>query len=182
MKKMKAQASLEMVVGLIILLVVAAVVISLILYFINPQKMPDPGTTLSVREFNNRCTDYCNDINSLDYCKYYYPGTDWNKNGLKNEIVRVGKYEWPACEDRIYCFLVVPCEDRFGMGIDASKKCRDLLCQTYKEKYGGVVLDATSALNDDVNFSPNCDEITFTSSVGIGKDNWYKEVFEAGCS
>ena len=40
--KKAAQASLEMVVGLIILLVVAGVVIGLVIHFINRENLPDP--------------------------------------------------------------------------------------------------------------------------------------------
>lgn len=171
MKRMKAQASLEMVVGLIILLVVAAVVISLILYFINPKKLPNPGQTLSVREFETKCQEYCNEASSIEYCRYYWSGNDWNKNDIKYETVHVGKYEWSTCEDRVYCFLDVPCEDRFGMGNTAIQKCKDLLCQTYMEKYNNAG-DATNAVKDDISFSSSCN----LDSVSVG-ENWYKKVF-----
>ncbi len=172
----KGQASLEMVVGLIILLVVAGVVISLVIYYINPQKMPSPGEQLSIRTFLTNCETYCHDMSTNKFCTYYYPGNDWDKNGLKYEIVKVGKYEWPTCEDRVYCFLVYPCDDRFGSGLSAIEKCRQVLCQTYLEKYGGNATLANQSLFDNINFSPKCnlDEVD-------DADNWYKNVFTKGC-
>jgi len=175
--KRKAQASLEMVIGLIILLVVAAVVISLVLYFLRKENIPNPREELSIRSFLDKCESMCKDMTSLDFCKYYYEGNDWNKNGIKNEIVKVGKYEWPTCEDRVYCFLVVPCEDRFGSGLNAIDKCRRLLCQTYLEKYGGDVELANQALLDDINFSPACNLENVPSA-----DNWYQRVFSNACN
>ena len=173
---MKGQASLEMVVGLIILLVVAGVVIGLVIHYINPKHMPSPGEKLSITEFLTNCESYCKDMNSLEYCRSYYPGSDWDKNGVRHEIVEVGKYNWATCEDRVYCFLVEPCEDRFGSGLNVMEKCRKLLCQTYLEKYGDLET-ANKALWDDINFPAVCD----MSSVPP-EDNWYERVFAQGCA
>lgn len=173
---MRAQASLETVIGLIILLVVAGVVISLVIYYVSPEKMPSPGEQLEVRAFLTNCESYCKDLNSLEFCRYYYPGSDWDKDGLSHKIVKVGKFKWPTCEDRVYCFLVWPCEERFGSGLNAIEKCRSLLCQTYLEKYGGNKTLAEKALREDVNFPPVCD------LSGIPpEDNWYELVFSKGC-
>jgi len=178
---LKSQASLEMVIGLVILLVVAAVVISLVIYYINPKRVPNPSEELSVRAFLQKCEEYCssNDINA--FCTYYYQDNDWNKNGIKYEVVNVGKYNWPTCEDRVYCFLVVPCEDKLGSGISAIEKCKEILCQTYIEKYNDVNL-ASEALHNDINFSNRCN-LDDAESKGLIKpeDNWYKNVFEGGC-
>ncbi len=173
---MKGQASLEMVVGLIILLVVAGVVIGLVIHFINPRRMPNPEEKLSVNEFLTNCEQYCNDINSVEYCRDYYSGIDWNKNGIKHEILELGKYNWMTCEDRVYCFLVEPCEERFGRGLDVMKKCKRVLCQTYLEKYSGDADMATQALKDDINFPMVCDLSEIPNA-----DNWYEIVFAEGC-
>lgn len=173
---MKAQASLEMVVGLIILLVVAAVVISLVLHYIRPESMPQPSEQLEKGKFLENCELYCQN-DPVEYCRYYYPGDDWDGDEIRHEVVEVGDYKWPTCEDRVYCFLVQPCEDRFGRGLDAIKKCKELLCQTYLEKHGGNVDRATEELRDDINFPDVCD---MTSVVGR-PDNWNMTVFVSGC-
>lgn len=172
---MKAQASLEMVVGLIILLVVAGVVISLVIHYINPQRMPNPSEQLSVRAFLENCETYCKDVQSIQYCKYYYPGDDWNKNGVKNELIKLGIYEWPTCEKRVYCFLAYPCEDRFGTGLASIERCKKILCQTYLEKYEGDTVKANKALRDAVDVSV-CD-----FSGVPADDNWYEKIFAPGC-
>jgi len=189
----KAQASLEMVIGLVILLVVAAVVISLVINYISPSRVPNPKEELSIKSFIEKCREYCLDTSTNDYCTYYYPGDDWNKNGKKCEIVRVGDYAWPACEDRVYCFLVVPCEERFGSGWNAINKCKELLCQAYTEKYGDINL-ASEALRSTIQFSSeSCTKgqmgqisqcnLTEAESKGLirPEENWYRKVFEGGC-
>lgn len=178
---MKAQASLEMVVGLIILLVVAGVVISLVIHYISPKNMPNAGDAIKKNQFLQNCEDYCKDTNSVDYCRYYWGSEaresgsvthlDWNGDGEVNGIVNMGKFQWAICEDRIFCFLAVPC-DRFGSGgLDTLEKCKRMLCQTYKEKYGDDV-KATNALKDAVDVEP-CDMISVDDD-----DNWYAKVFE----
>jgi hypothetical protein len=119
------------------------------------------------------------------YCEYYWKGNDWNRNSLQSEIIQVGPYKWYACEDRIYCFLVEPCEDRFGSGLKAIEKCRQLLCQTYLEKYNGDVSLASKALQNIVGFSDKCSKDKFYNFLIENKlplqDNWYNLTFEKGC-
>ena len=173
---MKAQASLEMVVGLIILLVVAAVVIGLVLHYITPTSMPNPSEQIEKRKFLENCETYCQS-DLIEYCRYYYPGDDWDKDGIKHELIEVGQYKWPTCEDRVYCFLVSPC-DKVGSGLNAIKRCRELLCGTYLEKYSGDVTLANESLWDDINFPNVCD----LSSIEGTPDDWYQIVFKSiGC-
>jgi len=169
----KGQASLEMVVGLIILLVVAGVVITLVLHFIKPSNLPNPEKQIKVRNFLMECEEYCKDTNSVEFCRHYFDG-DWNGNGRKNEIVEVGKYKWKTCENRVYCFLVYDCEDRFGSGRQQIENCRKLLCQTYLDKYGyDDKEDVDKALLDDINF----DTRKCSLDSVRGKENWYKDIF-----
>jgi len=176
---MKAQASLETVVGLIILLVVAGVVISLVIYFINPEKLPETKQQLERTAFLTNCESYCNNLDSLEFCRYYFEG-DWDKDGLTHQIVKIGKYNWPTCEDRVYCFLVKPCEERFGTGLAVMTKCRDVLCQAYMEKYNNPDLTleerkelADQALRDDI-------DITDVCSLGSipEQERWF-DIFES---
>jgi len=171
---MKAQASLEMVVGLIILLVVAGVVISIVIHTIKPPKPPEK---IKIEEFKSECQSFCKDLGSLEYCTSYYNGQDWDLDGIKNEIVEVGQYSWSTCEDRVYCFLVEPCEDRFGSGLSALRRCKEMLCQRYLEKYEYNLTAANEELFDKISFSEKCN----IDSVPE-KDNWYKKVFLDGCS
>ena len=163
---MRGQASLETVVGLIILLVVAGVVISLVIYYINPEKMPETGKQLEKTAFLTECESYCKDLTSIEYCRYYFEG-DWDKDGLIHQVIQVGKYEWSTCEDRVYCFLAKECEERFGSGLAVMEKCKSMLCQAYMEKYGNSTL-ATEALRDDIDVSRVCD------MTGIPEqDRWF---------
>lgn len=188
---MKSQASLEMVVGLIILLVVAAVVISLVLYFIKPERLPSPSGQIAIREFKSKCDSYCRDLNSVEYCRYYFGKgqtghKDWNGNNIKGEVIRIGTYQWPTVEDRVYCFLVYPCEDRFGVGIDAIRNCKRLLCQSYFEM-GADANGANEMLARDINFPSGTtwsDVIaTLEAEGGVRQEEkWYERVFIHGCS
>ena len=140
----KGQMSLEMVIGLIILLVVAGVVISLLLHYLSPERMPSAEEPMEKREFKTKCDTYCKDFATLDYCKYYFEGDDWNSNGIKDELIKVGgKAEWDVCEDKVYCFLSVPCERFGGNPIEG---CVKQLCTAYKTKYGGNLTLASEAV------------------------------------
>lgn len=179
--RFKAQASLEMVVGLIILLVVAGVVIGLVLHFIRPDVFPNPGQTISKNTFLDECNNFCENGDYVQYCKHYYGDSnkdmsqDWNENGVKNEMIPVGNMEWQTCENRIYCFLIKPCDKLGNGGIESIEKCRTILCQTYMEKYNNAQT-ATAALNDKIDAGSVCD---FTGVTG--SDNWYETAFGVGC-
>lgn len=180
---MKAQASLEMVVGLIILLVVAGVVIGLVLHFLKPGAFQDPEKVLQKRGFLGDCETYCKDESSVDFCRYYFGkgknvegGADWNENKIKNELIIVGSHDWPTCEDRVYCFLIYTCDKYGSGGIETIDKCKQVLCQTYREKYGNNER-ATVALKDTLNWdSKSCSFATVDK-----EENWYDLIFKDGC-
>jgi hypothetical protein len=177
----KAQISLEMIIMLVVLLVLAGVVITLILHFLRPGAITPPEQALAKRDFLAACERFCKDKESVDYCRYYWNGKDWNENKINSEVIKVGKYEWYACEDRIYCFLIYPCEDRFGSGLETMKKCKQLLCQIYTEKYGGDIAKASEVLLKEViTFSPQCSYEKFNDTTPPD-ENWYDLVFAKGC-
>jgi len=158
---------------LVVLLVLAGVMITLILTTLKPPSSPEK--VLSKQEFLSMCENYCNDPEKdVEYCRTYWNGRDWNGNNIPSELIRVGKYSWPACEDRIYCFLVKPCE-RLGTGIELLRRCRDLLCGTYIDIYESVEV-ASRKLKSDISFSTRCD-----LSKVPKEENWYLRVFEGGC-
>jgi hypothetical protein len=170
---MKGQLTLETIIMLVVLLVLAGVMITLILTTLKPPSSPEK--VLSKQEFLSMCENYCNNPEkTVDYCRAYWNGRDWNNNNVPSELIQVGSYNWYACEDRIYCFLVKPC-DRLGTGIELLEKCRDLLCGTYVDKYGSADI-ATDKLKQDISFSTRC-----SFSNVPNEENWYARVFEQGC-
>jgi hypothetical protein len=170
---MKAQLTLETIIMLVVLLVLAGVMITLILTTLKPPTSPEK--ILSKQEFLSQCESYCNDPEkAAEYCRLYWNGKDWNENKLSYELIQVGAYNWYTCEDRVYCFLVRPC-DRIGIGSDLIKRCKDILCGIYLDKYGDTKL-ATQRLLQDINFSERCS----LSSIPP-EENWYEKIFKKGC-
>lgn len=175
----KAQISLEMIVMLVVLLVLAGVIIFLITHFLSTGTFERlrSSTELEKKRFFSQCEEYCKDPNSIEYCRAYYD-KDWDGDGTLN-VISVGKYNWYACEGRIYCFLVYPCEDRFGKGLETIKKCKQLLCQTYYEKYEDMER-ANRALFNDIRLPPGCDWTEVRKKEG--EDNWFDRFFGTDCS
>jgi len=137
----KGQMSLEMIIGLLILLVVAAVVINMFLGNIKGiggvKKWTD---SLKYKEFVSSCQGLCNDYLSnpsskgtiAKYCYTTLGKEDLNGDGTFNKV-EADVLPFPVCEDAIYCFHVFTCEKdkvRFDM-----TQCRQLLCNLYNEIY-----------------------------------------------
>ena len=158
---------------LVVLLVLASVIIALVLSTLKPP--PRPEKVISKSEFLSTCESYCNDPDKIaEYCRLYWNGNDWNLDRFPNDLIKVGGYNWYACEDRIYCFLVEPC-DRLGTGLSLIKRCKDVLCGIYLDKYGDANL-ATQRLLEDIGFSVKC---SFSSIPP--EENWYEKIFREGC-
>ncbi len=179
----KGQMSLEMVIGLVILLVVAGVIISLLLYYISPDRMPSAAGELEMREFLDKCEGYCKESSSLNYCTHYFgqdiPVTrvDWDGDGEENELITIGKkVQWDVCEDRIYCFLVAPCA-RFG---DVPMKgCANQLCQAGYTKYENFTL-ATRYVTQELDVVPTKDIECGESLEELPlESNWFTRYFNA---
>jgi len=132
-------------------------------------------------EFIERCNHYCEDPYSLDYCFHYYfreyetTNIDWNLNNVYNEFVPIGfGSEWIACEDRIYCFLAVPCE-RFGD--NPVEGCIKELCKAGYAKYEDYTL-ATSYLLEELKISSTQDvECNLSMNSLPAKANWFTRYF-----
>jgi hypothetical protein len=170
---MKAQLTLETIIMLVVLLVLAGVMITLILTTLKPPASPQK--VLSKQEFLSQCESYCNDPEkTVEYCRLYWNGKDWNGNNEPNERIQVGAYKWYTCEDRVYCFLVKPCE-RLGTGLDLIRRCKNIICGTYLDKYERADI-ATAKLLEDVGFSNKC----YLSGIPREED-WYSKVFREGC-
>jgi len=171
---MKSQLTLETIIMLVVLLVLAGVMITLILTTLKPPTSQEKA--ISKKEFESLCENYCNDPEkTAEYCRTYWNGNDWNGNKAPNEIIKVGEYNWYTCEDRVYCFLYKPC-DRIGTGLALIKRCKEILCGIYLDKYDGDERIATQRLLQDISFSLKCS----ISSVP-SEENWYDKVFKEGC-
>lgn len=153
----KGQAmSLEMIIGLIILLVVAFVIIRIFITRFSGDILKPPEQELSHEKFLSDCKKLCTEYRNrgrLDYCTKYFEGKDWNGNRQKNENITIGSKNWEVCESRIYCFHVQDCE--WSTGELTMDKCRELLCQEYLEKYNNDIGLATGELHDDIKHG-NC--------------------------
>jgi len=158
---------------LVVLLVLAGVMITLILTTLKPPTSPEK--VISKQEFLSQCENYCNDPEKVaEYCRIYWNGNDWNGNKVPYELVQVGAYNWYTCEDRVYCFLVKPC-DNLGTGLDLIKRCKDILCGIYLDKYGDEKL-ATQHFLKDISFSTKC-----SISSAPSEENWFDKILKEGC-
>ncbi len=171
--KRKGQKSLEMIIGMIILLVLAAIVINMMTQSLNPQAIPNKEKELAHTNFFSTCENLCNalknDRTKLDFCTYRYTkDNDWNGNGIKNEKITIeGGIGWPVCEDAIYCFLVYPCYLEDGTRV-TGEVCRELLCQQAAEIYCDVDPDMVNQSVHDRIVKGSCDLGTTKS------ENWYR--------
>jgi len=136
---MKAQMSLEMIIGLLILLVVAAVVISLFMDRIKQiTQINDWQSDMEYKKFKATCESYCKDTSegSLPkFCSEKLKKKDLDGDG-KVDTLKSDTSVLSMCEDAIYCFHVASCE-KDGDVIGA-KECKGILCRAWSEVYGDV--------------------------------------------
>jgi len=132
--------SLEMIIGLLILLVVAAVVINLFLNNTKGIGAQQYKQALQYRNFKAQCDSLCNDYlgsgnlaGAAKFCFTKLTGdTDLNRNG-KIDAFPADTKLLNICEDGIYCFHVTTCNSDTGK-IDWPD-CRQILCNAYYEVY-----------------------------------------------
>jgi len=143
-KMKKAQMSLEMIIGLLILLVVAVVVINI---FLTQMKKTETfnsfDKTLEYNKYKSDCESYCNQfINKgelaygVQFCTHrlFKEGsTKLMKKGVVDKIELSKEFPltkgYPVCEDAIYCFHITSCES-----IDW-EDCPQILCRYYYNTY-----------------------------------------------
>jgi hypothetical protein len=170
----KAQMSFEMVIGLLILLVVAAVVINLFLGNIkgitSVKKYQDD---LDYKNFKSECDGYCKDGSEgalVSFCsKKLAKKTDINGNGII-DVLQSDSSVLPMCEDAIYCFLATSCERDTGK--ISFNECRQILCKAWNDVYDDPV-KASCKVNELIPTWGTCklkvDENWF-KIAGFGKD------------
>ncbi|MBI2674919.1 MAG: hypothetical protein HYX24_00550 [Candidatus Aenigmarchaeota archaeon] len=159
----KKGMALEMVVMMIILLVVAAVIIQIFLANLGGESIDliaNKGKCEGSRqEFISRCNSLCDSYKNsragdkaVDFCGTYLGQedrnvqVDWNCDKKANEAVEVGfgSFKLPVCENMVYCFMAVSCQNLGAAG------CREALCQSNTELYRGDTGKASEAVAESV--------------------------------
>ena len=176
---MKAIMSMEMIIGLLILLVVAGVVINMFLQYFNPGNLPSADEVQrylekAKTECNTQCAEYktsgYDPKMAIGYCTKNFE-LDLDGDGTQTGAVKHGL--WEVCEDAVYCFHIQPCKWETGE-LDI-EKCRQLLCTAYREKYEDLDADdpvesSNEQILDDIE-PGTCslpEEVT---------DNWFEAYF-----
>ncbi|OYT57880.1 MAG: hypothetical protein B6U68_01205 [Candidatus Aenigmarchaeota archaeon ex4484_14] len=171
----KGQKSLEMIVGMIILLVVAGVIINM---FMKTMGNAPTGLDPKQQELNkiiSNCNQWCGGASSgdlgskIDYCSHQFSLVGEGEVAERREGIK------PYCEDSIYCFLVHDCKLANGQKLTA-KRCKQILCQKFKSDY--LAGDSNEVAARDY----ASDKITRlikkgSCDLGEGVDNWYLWVF-----
>lgn len=186
-KNRKGQMSLEMIIGLVILLVVAAVVIKIFL-----DRMGSTGTDLTKGElalesFRQNCNVLCQryvDTNfagpeALAYCEKSFE-IDLNRNGkLPGEAGKVNAYG--VCEDMVYCFNIIECN--WGPSEKSRlspTKCKDIMCDVYTQRVGDNIT-AAAYIETKIPFgscSADDPEISFTTgATTYSLAKWHTDTF-----
>lgn len=130
--------SLEMIIGLLILLVVAFVVIRL---FLNQTSglggLTDVRKSLQYGEFKQGCDQLCKEGNLVKWCSTKMTGdTDLNRNGRVDPVDSEGLLGFKACEDQMYCMNMFPCSTDNGK--ETPQDCLQTMCAQYMQSYGDI--------------------------------------------
>ena len=151
-KMLKAQMSLEMIIGLLILVIVAAVVIRTFLSSITGiEDLKTFKETADYRAFQQKCLSFCREYSSsgnlgiaVAFCT-----TRLFPEGTRNKIGKPGDVDiipsdttrnadvfllrpWRVCEDAIFCFHLFDCSEYATITME---DCRKILCEYYSERY-----------------------------------------------
>lgn len=176
---MKAQMSLEMVIGLLILLIVAAVVINLFLTNSNISNFTkNIKQSLSYRNFKSSCDSLCQDYlgsgSLAAAAKFCFNKMSTTPDMALNKPFPADTLLVNVCPDSVYCFHVTTCQSDTQQ-IDITN-CRQVLCNAYYQVYSNVPnADATQLSNDKVKqYFPNG---AGTCSLPAGDPNWYNLYF-----
>jgi hypothetical protein len=176
---MKGQMSLEMVIGLLILLVVAAVVIKLFLNSTQNIGTQQYTQALQYRNFKSKCESLCNDYlgsgnvaAAAKFCFTKLTGdTDLNRNGKIDAFPAETKL-LNICEDAVYCFQAFDCNTDSGK-IDWGD-CRQILCNAYYDAYQTYANPWQEANTRVKNIFPNG---IGSCTLPAGEANWYNVYF-----
>lgn len=180
----KGQKSLEMIIGLVILLVVAGVVIST---FLN-QFEDNPGNqyedTLKAEEVKRSCQSLCSDYKSaeginaqsaaIEYCTSTY---NYDEDGDGSLTETAGRLYNRYCEDGVKCFNIHTCE--IGQDILNADRCKEIMRDYYMTE---PLSKDEDAANESIAswYQPNGEDDKTIGSCGLGEleDTWYSENFQ----
>ena len=191
----KGQKSLEMIVGLIILLVVAAVVISM---FLNIFTEPDIGQdAMEEQEIIQECDSLCQSwqgsqgetamSNAIEYCTKNFVH-DATGDGSTTSVAGSGYNSY--CEDGTYCFNKHTCES--GRTTLDAERCRELMCEYYVTvdlpldhgegiedlEHGIELVERAENRIEEIFLSEekgigSCDLVGLEDNAGYSVDTWY---------
>ncbi|AOV94777.1 hypothetical protein AQV86_02520 [Nanohaloarchaea archaeon SG9] len=181
----KGQKSLEMIIGLVILLVVAGVVIST---FLN-QFQDNPGdqyeNTLQQEEISRTCQSKCSEYKSaqgvrgqtaaIDYCTSTF-NYDADGDGTLSETA--GRLYNSYCEDGVKCFNVHTCE--IGQEQLNAERCKEVMKNYYtSSEVGQSEEEANNSIAEW--YQPNGESDKTIGTCGldeIEEVTWYSQNFQ----
>lgn len=152
---MKGDKSLEMIIGLIVLLVVAAVVINMFLGTFDPEGIErlNPKCETDQTSFKTKCEKLCNQfqtnrnpLTAQEFCETHTKLDLDCDNSLGKSTAKVG-YKLEVCEEAVYCFMVQECE--WANGELGWNDCVETSCEVYTELYGDIAT-ANAAVLDKI--------------------------------
>lgn len=177
---MKGDKSLEMIIGLIVLLVVAAVVINMFLGTFDPNKIGkvNPQCDTDKKTFITKCERLCNqfqtDRNPLTAKEFCETSTKLDVD-CDNKISKTtSKVEIPLeiCEDTVYCFMVQSCD--WANGKLGWSECVSTMCEVYTQLYDGDTDLANEAVLDKIKTG---ETITSCQLPEDEKLNWFQRFY-----
>lgn len=181
MKFRKGQMSLEMIIGLVILLVVATVTVTMFLDVFESPDFDEMGEQEIQRECESLCQDWQDAsgqqarINAINYCTETFVHDTDGSGEVRNQVEEQGYNSY--CQDGVKCFNVHDCYRDGSIGsqeLDA-EGCVEMMCRYYE--------DYSDELFDDQDVGAETMITNYFSSgesgEGIGTCN-LEEIQEAG--
>lgn len=181
----KGQKSLEMIIGLVILLVVAGVVIST---FLN-QFQDNPGSqyedTLQKEEIKRTCNTKCSTYKTasgiraqtaaIDYCTSTF-SYDADGDGTLSETA--GRLYNTYCEDGVKCFNIHTCE--IGRSTLDAERCKQIMMNYYtSDKIGNSESEAETKIGNWYQPSGEGDKTVGSCRLPeVETTTWYSQHFE----
>ncbi len=190
MKIKKGQMSLEMIIGLVILLVVATVTVTMFLdIFTFDEGLGD----MSMTEIENQCEDHCQSFQrasgddhyrrALDYCTATFVH-DSDESGVVEGQIYEQEYN-SYCQDGVKCFNVHQCyKDGIGTQELDAEGCVDLMCDyidnnidRYDQADAGAVIEKYFSDEEPGEGVGTCD-LSTVDVGGIDVTTWYGELID----
>jgi hypothetical protein len=183
----KGQKSLEMIIGLVILLVVAGVVISTFLSQFQDTPGDQYDSTLEAEEISRQCTAKCADYKdatgiqaqtaAIDYCTSNFV-LDENGDGTIAGTAGVGYNRY--CEDGVKCFHKHTCQT--GSTTLNAERCAEIMFNYYNSTQIGENANQADASIDSLYDQGNNPQQTDNTIGTCGLDEvsgptWWSENF-----